>query len=136
MVNIIISSDQKYGVDQAIIQSTVLSVLNRHKIGGKVEVGISIIGDRRMHELNRKYRGVDSTTDILTFAMQDPTPINMTHLPKVGFVKPKDKWLRLGDIVVSFPQILEDAALDGISVDEEIRMLVEHGVAHLLGHHH
>jgi len=47
-----------------------------------------------------------------------------------------DKWLRLGDIIISYPQALEDASMDGISVDEEIRTLVEHGMNHLLGIHH
>lgn len=136
MVNIIISSDPRYDVDKSSIQSTVISALQKHNVGGRVEVGINIVGDRKMHELNSKYRGIDSTTDILTFALEDPNPINLQHLPKVGFVASPDKWLRLGDIVISYPQTVEDAALDGIAVDEEIRMLIEHGVDHLLGNHH
>lgn len=136
MVNIIISSDLTYDVDKSFIQSTVVAALRKNKVGGRTEVGINIVGDRKMHELNRKYRGVDSTTDILTFALEDPKPINVHHLPRVGFVSSPDKWLRLGDIIISYPQAVEDSALDGISVDEEIRMLIEHGVDHLLGHHH
>ncbi len=89
-----------------------------------------------MHELNRKYRGIDSTTDILSFALEDVTQSSLQHVPRVGFVAAPDRWLRLGDIVISYPQALEDASMDGISVDEEIRSLVEHGVNHLLGIHH
>ena len=47
-----------------------------------------------------------------------------------------DKWLRLGDIVISYPEALGDASSEGISVDEELRTLVEHGINHLLGIHH
>ena len=47
-----------------------------------------------------------------------------------------DSWLRLGDIVISYPQAMEDASLEGISVDEELRDLVEHGINHLLGINH
>ena len=89
-----------------------------------------------MHELNRKFRGLDSTTNILSFALEDPNPATLQHIPRVGFVASPDKWLRLGDIVISYPQAIEDASLDGISVDEEIRNLVEHGLNHLLGVHH
>lgn len=133
MVNIIVSADSQYPVDKSAIQSTVLEVLQRYKINGKVEIGVSVIGDRKMHEINKTFRGLDSTTNILTFALEDN--INVTHLPRVGFVASPDNVLRLGDILISYPQSVEDAGLDGISVDEEIRILVEHGVKHLLGLH-
>ncbi len=136
MINIIVSSDSRYNVNKISLKMAVVDVLQRHRIGGKIELGINIVGDRKMHELNRKYRGIDSTTDILSFALEDPNPTSPQHISRIGFVASPDKWLRLGDIVISYPQALEDASMDGISVDEEIRTLVEHGVNHLLGIHH
>lgn len=136
MINIIVSSDPRYNINKADVRAAVESSLQKHKVSGRVEIGVNIVGDRKMHELNRKYRGIDSSTDILSFALEDPNPVNLTHLPKVGFVASPDNWLRLGDIVISYPQAVEDASLDGVSVDEEIRLLVEHGVDHLLGIHH
>lgn len=136
MINIIISSDPRYSINKASIRSTVLEVLAKHKIFGRVEVGVNIVGDRKIHELNRKYRGIDSPTDILSFALEDPNSTYLQHIPRVGFVAAPDNMLRLGDIVISYPQVIEDASLDGISVDEEIRALVEHGIKHLLGVHH
>lgn len=136
MINIIVSSDPRYSVNKIAIRSVVLEILQKHRISGKVEIGISIVGDRKMHELNKRYRGIDSTTDILSFALEDPNPVSLQHIPRIGFVASPDKILRLGDIVISYPQALEDASLDGISVDEELRDLVEHGLDHLLGIHH
>lgn len=136
MINIIVSSDPRYAVNKAAISSAVSALLQRFKISGKVELGINIIGDRKMHELNRKYRGIDSTTNVLSFALEDTNLTSLQHVPRIGFVAAPDKWLRLGDIVISYPQALEDAALDGIAIDEEIKTLVEHGVNHLLGVHH
>lgn len=136
MINIIVSSDPRYDINKAEVRAAVLSSLQKNNVSGRVEVGVNIVGDRKMHELNHKYRGIDSTTNILSFALEDPSPKNIQHLPKLGFVSAPDKWLRLGDIVISYPQAIEDAALEGVSVDEEIRLLVEHGVDHLLGIHH
>ncbi len=136
MVNVIVNSDPRYNINKTAIQTVVLQALQKHRVSGKVEVGINIVGDRKMHELNKLYRGIDSTTDILSFALEDVNPISLQHVPRIGFVAAPDKWLRLGDIVISHPQALEDASLDGISVDEEIKTLVEHGVNHLLGIHH
>lgn len=136
MVNIIVNSDPRYDINKASIRAVVSEMLVRLRISGRIEVGINIVGDRKMHELNRKYRGLDSTTNILSFALEDPNPVHLQHIPKIGFVASPDKWLRLGDIVISYPQAVEDASMDGISVDEEVRDLVEHGLNHLLGIHH
>lgn len=136
MINIIISSDPRYSVNKSSIHAAVQSALQKHQIHGRVEIGVNVVGDRKMHELNRHYRGIDSSTNVLSFALEDAMPGNLQHLPKVGFVASPDQWLRLGDIVISHPQAVEDASLDGISVDEEIASLVEHGVNHLLGIHH
>ena len=135
MVNVIISSDSRYPVNKLAIQSTVMQVIGQHKIYGKIEIGINIVGSRKIHEYNKKYRGIDSATDILTFALEDHQS-NLQHIPRIGFVSSPDQILRLGDIVLSYPQVVEDASLEGVSVEEEIRVLIEHGMNHLLGIHH
>lgn len=136
MINIIVSSDPRYNINKTAIRDAVAQALQRHRISGKVELGINIVGDRKMHELNRKFRGIDSTTDILSFALEDANPASLQHVPRIGFVASPDRVLRLGDIVISYPQALEDASVDSISVDEEIRFLIDHGIKHLLGMHH
>jgi probable rRNA maturation factor len=129
MVNIIINSDPRYKVSKMIIQSAVVATLAAHGVNRKAEVEVSIVGDRKMHELNKTYRGIDSTTDILTFVLEDPAS-------SAGFVSYPDNVLRLGSIVISHPRAIEDAAMDGKSLDEEMAYLVEHGCKHLLGIHH
>lgn len=136
MVNIIVNTDSRYPVNKLAIQATIVEILQRHRIYGDIEIGVTIMGDRKMHEINKKYRGIDSTTNILSFALEDTLTQNqLQHIPKVGFVKSPDKVLRLGDILISYPQAVSDASLEGISVDEELRFLVDHGTKHLLGVH-
>lgn len=137
MVNVIVNTDSRYPVNRLAIQATVLEVLQRNRILSDVEIGITIVGDRKMHEINKKYRGIDATTNILSFALEDAlSQSQLQHVPKVGFVKAPDKVLRLGDILISYPQVISDASMEGVSVDEELRFLVEHGTKHLLGIHH
>lgn len=133
MVNVIVSSDPKYTVNKMAIQSTVVEVLKRYKVRGKVEIGVNIVGDKTMHEINKKYRGIDSTTDVLSFALEDPMPIKLIR--GVGFIPTPDEILRLGDIIISYPQVQQESKNDGISIDEGIRQLVEHSMQHLLGMH-
>lgn len=137
MINIIVNSDPRYPVNKLAIQAAVLDVLKRYKVTGNMEIGVNIVGDRKMHEVNKKYRGIDSTTNILSFALEDPSSISqLQHIPKVGFVKAPDKTLRLGDILISHPELIKDAVAEGITVEEQLRYLVEHGTKHLLGIHH
>lgn len=135
MINIIVTSDPRYNINKVALRLAVLDMLSKLRISGRIELGISIVGDRKMHELNRKYRGLDETTNILSFALEDSNSSSLAHIPRVGFVAAPDKWLRLGDIVISYPQAIEDASLDGVPVDQEIKNLVEHGLNHLLGNH-
>ncbi len=136
MVNVLISADSRYQINKSAIQQAVLNTLVENRVSGQVEVEVSIVGDRKMHELNKTYRGLDSTTDILTFPLHDPNPQNLQHIPRVGFVMAPDNILHLGSIVISYNQAVEDATLDGKSVEDEISFLVEHGTKHLLGIHH
>ncbi len=136
MINIIVNSDPRYNINRAALKAAVLEALMKNRVSGKIEVGINIVGDRKMHELNNKFRGIDSTTDILSFALEDSNPSSLQHIPRIGFISSPDKILRLGDIVISYPEALEDASYDGTSVDDEIKSLVQHGINHLLGIHH
>lgn len=136
MLNIIVQSDARYNINKEAVKAFTVHALSKFNIRGQIEVGINIVGDRKMHELNKKYRGLDETTNILSFALEDPISDNLQHIPRLGFVSAPDQVLRLGDIVLSYPQVIDDAASDGKSVDEELQFLIEHGVKHLLGVHH
>lgn len=81
----------------------------------------SLIDDKKMQELNRKHRGLDHTTDVLSFEINEVTP-ERTYL--------------VGDIVISKEQAKRYAKTLGHSVEEEIAFLAAHGVMHLLGKHH
>ncbi len=114
-----------------------MGLLQRHKITGNIEIGVTIVGDRKMHAVNRKYRDIDATTNILSFALEDPVSSDLLqHVPRMGFVRSPDKILRLGDILISYPELLKDASLEGVSVEEQLLFLIEHGTRHLLGIHH
>ena len=77
-----------------------------------------------MHEMNKQYRGVDRTTDVLSFALNDADD---------GFVSEIEV---LGDIFVSIPKMLEQATEYGHSAKRELSFLCIHGLLHLLGYDH
>lgn len=121
MIKILITTESRYPVDRKIIREGAVKVLMEHGVKTKAEVEIDIVGDRKMKELNKKYMGEDSTTDVLSFPLEDRGP---------------DDILRLGSVVVSYPQAIKEAVKESVLVDEKIAFLVNHGILHLLGIHH
>ena len=76
-----------------------------------------------MHELNKTYRGIDRTTDVLSFAFEDNEKIEYNIR-------------QLGEIFVSIPKMKEQALEYGHSEIRELSFLVVHGILHLLGYDH
>jgi probable rRNA maturation factor len=86
------------------------------------DVSIVIGNDVLVKKLNRQYRGVDSTTDVLSFP--------------VGDIDPDTSDEYLGDVVISLPRAQDQAAAEGHPLADELQLLVVHGVLHLLGYDH
>jgi len=112
-------------IDEELLQRVVRETLNAEGVSDPVELGLVVVDDARMQALNRQYLGHDWPTDVLAFGLEDGTP---------GFVLPPDGVRHLGDVVVSYPQAVEQAAEQGHPVDQELACLVVHGVLHLLGY--
>lgn len=128
MVNVIISADTRYSVNRSAIKNSLTKILSLHKVTSNIEIEILIAGDRKMRELNKKYRQIDETTDVLSFSLQETG--------KIGFITSPDNILRLGSIIISYPQAVLNASEKLTSIEEEINFLAEHGCNHLLGIHH
>lgn len=84
---------------------------------------IIFIDDEEMHKLNKEYRGIDRTTDVLSFALNDNKYID-------AFVN------SLGDIFISIPKMKSQAEEYGHSEKRELSFLALHGLLHLLGYDH
>ena len=93
----------------------------------EAEVSLMLVDDQRIHGLNLEYRGVDRSTDVLSFALQE----EMDGEPDSEF---EDDML--GDIVISVERAREQAAEYEHSFEREIIYLAVHGTLHLLGYDH
>lgn len=84
---------------------------------------IIFISDEEMHKLNKEYRGIDRTTDVLSFALNDNKHIDAILNS-------------LGDIFISIPKMISQAESYGHSEKRELSFLTLHGILHLLGYDH
>ena len=129
-VHVLFQTESHFPVDRKKVKEAIETALVG-QVHRDAEVSVSIVGDRQMKALNSKYRNLDKTTDVLSFGLNDPT-VKVTD----QFVEAPDDVLRLGDIVVSYPQAVSEAREENKLVDDEIVFLVLHGLDHLLGKHH
>ena len=130
MISILFQTETHYPVNRKKIKAALSSVL-LHKIHRDTEVSVAIVGDRRMRELNRTFRKIDATTDVLSFPLSDPL-----YGHGQSFVDAPDNVLRLGDIIISYPEAVATASEENKMVDDVIVFLALHGLDHLLGIHH
>ncbi|CEP68226.1 Endoribonuclease YbeY [Moorella glycerini] len=93
------------------------------------EVGLTLVDDAAIQDLNRTYRGIDAPTDVLSFALEETSP------GEPAFVDPGVDRL-LGDIVVAVPTAARQAQNYGHSLARELAFLTVHGFLHLLGYDH
>lgn len=112
----------------AYLQEVFAVAARRERLSPEVEVSLALVDDREMRELNRTYRGVDASTDVLSFAMREAT----AGEPPVDA---REEAL-LGDVVISLETAARQAREYGHSLEREAGFLLAHGLLHLLGYDH
>jgi probable rRNA maturation factor len=99
-----------------------LAVLQHQSHDLAVELSVVIDSDEKLRQLNRDFLGIDTPTDVLSFPSEEFDPDEQADY--------------IGDIIISYPRALAQAKAAGHPVGNEIKLLVVHGVLHLLGHDH
>lgn len=103
------------------------------KLPDNTEMSVTLMDNEHIHAINKKYRGVDKATDVISFAIEEESDEMPIILPEdVDFAIPKN----IGDIMVSMQKVKEQAEYLGHSEDRELGFLVLHGFLHLNGYDH
>lgn len=117
--------ESRYRINRKRVKSVIDKVLEKNEVSTPVEVSVAVVGDRKMRELSKKYKGEDKTHNVLSFSQTEGQT-----------VQSENDVLNLGDVVISYPQVIREASAEEVYVDDKIDELVEHGLMHLLGLHH
>ena len=90
------------------------------------EVSILFVDDKEIHELNKTYRGIDKSTDVLSFPQYD----------SLKDEEISDPYVILGDVVISTETAKKQSEEYNHSLEREIGFLVVHSMFHLMGYDH
>lgn len=119
-----------------------LDVLVDEGVRGWCELALLFVDETTMAELNGRYMGKQGPTDVLAFPLDavdsapSPGPGAQSRAPERRPVDPGDHPLLLGDVVVCPAVALRQAATHAGTPDDEIALLVVHGMLHVLGMDH
>ena len=121
------NSTENQTIKPGFFKGLILKSLKHFKLDKqKIIVDMAIVGGGEMKRLNKKYRGKNKPTDVLSFSF-DENGLKLSQ---------KNPFLFLGNIVLCLPVIRKAAEKEKISVKEKLTRLTIHGLLHLLGYEH
>ncbi len=110
-----------------LIRKACHATLEYEQFEGVGEVDVSIVDDQKIQEMNREYRKLDRSTDVLSFPLGKDGKYDLD--PETGAYC-------LGDIVISIEHAVAQAECYGHSLQREVAFLTVHSMLHLLGYDH
>lgn len=122
MIAFLVPDPYREEISDQTLLSCVETTLEMVGVSDSPSVTIMITDDENMREMNRRYRNLDKSTDVLAF--------------QADFVDPDLESRYLGDVVISYPQAELQALNREHNVEEELQLLVVHGLLHLVGYDH
>ncbi len=111
--------------DRDVIINAIKSVLYTEGIDGDGEISVSIVSSDEIQRLNKEYRGVDSTTDVLSFPQYE-------SIEKIKL----DTYKMIGDIVINIDKVVTQSIEYKTGRKRELAYLTIHSMYHLLGFDH
>jgi probable rRNA maturation factor len=117
-------------------------VLSEEGVRGGTELSVIFISETDIAELNQSFLGKEGPTDVLSFPIDaadldlSPATAGATRGPDRAPLDPSDLPLLLGDVVIC-PKVAQRQAPEHAgNLDDELALLVVHGILHVLGHDH
>jgi probable rRNA maturation factor len=118
------------GVDPEHLRKLAEAVLSAEGFPPEAELSITIVDDDEMASWNSRALGKSGPTDVLSF------PVEIFHPGDAPTFVPDGPPLLIGDVVIAPDYVRRQADQYGMGVDDEIALMVAHGILHLLGYDH
>ena len=128
MIKVRIFKASNYPVGSVMIKRKLRALLKEKGLVSNAEISVALVGKERMLKLAKKYLEKDTSIhNVLSFTENEIMQ---------KFVYPPGDINRLGEVVVCYPKMMEEAKIENKRIDIKVWELIEHGTMHLLGFHH
>ncbi len=131
--------DKDLGINyEEIADKVINAALDYEECPYEAEVSLTLVDNNRIHDINKEFRDIDRTTDVLSFPM-----VEYDDAGEFAFLEDEDDCfnpetgeLMLGDIIISLDKVEEQAIAYGHSFTREYAFLIAHSMLHLMGYDH
>lgn len=110
-----------------LVKKVAKEALRYEGFSDNCEISFSLVDNEEIHEINKKYRGIDRPTDVLSFPLID---FENEEVPD------DSNTIALGDIIISIDKLKEQSEAYNHSFERELGFLTAHSMLHLLGYDH
>ncbi len=121
---------------EALLEKVLAKGLEMEEITVPVEISVTITTPEEVHRLNREFRDIDRTTDVLSFPLVEFDSDDLNACIEQAEWDPDEDCVVLGDIILNYNQALVQAEEYGHSAERELAFLTIHSLLHLLGYDH
>ena len=134
--------DVKHSISEDWITVVANETLKPHTFIRDCELHIIIGNDNILKSLNFKHKGIDDATDVLSFNIEpidDFVAVDDNTNLSSGiddFIMPESVTGLVGEVIISVEKVISQSHERGISFDQELAILIIHGILHLLGFDH
>lgn len=119
---------------QKLIEKAVKLCVKKENFPYPCEFSVTLTDNDTIQKLNRKHRGIDKPTDVLSFPSIEYVNGELQLQP--GDIEPDTGRVFVGDIIISAEKAFEQAKGYGHSIERELSFLAVHGILHLFGYDH
>lgn len=131
-VEVHLADHQDLPVDEVTLRALAEVVLESENLPSTTEVGIMLVSDDEMAEHNHRFLGGDGPTDVLALPLAPPGLDHRKSAAAAGQAVP----YALGDVIIAPGYVREQARRQGLAYEDEIGLMVAHGLLHLIGYTH
>jgi probable rRNA maturation factor len=126
-MRVLFDNSTDYEIDEELINTVAAEALRYEGVTDNCEISFSLVTNDEIHKLNKKHRGIDRPTDVLSFPLIDFERETIANDGQTVY---------LGDIIISIERAKEQAEEYGHSLKRELAFLTAHSMLHLLGYDH
>lgn len=129
-MNIAVSEAKGSRIHEAALRDFAASILSAEGVADSASLSISFVDSSEIADLNERFMGKQGPTDVLSFPIEDAAPGTPPSSPAGG------PPLELGDIFICVNVVADHAESFGVAFEDELYLMVAHGVLHILGWDH
>ena len=133
MIQVYVKKQSNYPVKASELKKKLSEFFKKQGIVSDAHVSVALIGEKKMLDLSKKYLKDNTLHNVLSFSPDEAKDLSVHQ---GGFSYPPDGKIDLGEIVICYPKVVEEANAEGKRIDAKVKELLEHGARHLMGIHH